>query len=800
MGRITARKSSFSLPPVLTLLVLLCFTPGGLEAAGFSAASRCNPIAVDTCALPFPSDVFRNTVGRYNYSNTILDRRTTGSVRQLAPARLQFPSSFMPSEILNRSTGFSALGPVLFELNEWPFTDIPEDGEGVLHVYNMKTGERVPMIVSLNKAAQAKLSPGRGRPVVSAWPRTRFEFGERYIAVLFQSGFNDVVGLNGNDLFQPTEGVTKALNGEAGWILNYTYTAPVNSLRELGIPFDNILSFTWFTVKDEEEVTQPMQDMVATALEYPNYATELEVAKTMGDPDYELVALKGQLSMVNFRDEDGGVYPPYAPIQDLSRRRVEFIMSLPKWEQDSPVPVAVFGHGLGNFKEFTHDGFIMGDRLGMATIAIDHPNHGSRVTTFDVLKEPHISMAVSTPLTIMQLLGMFVQATVDQNVVIHTTKHGLPELLASWSNPEYPNVPKLDSDRVMFDGMSLGGMLGMGIGATAPDLQGVYLVNGTGSLMQAFTESTFWPSFTSHVVPLNMNGAEMMFVVGMMQHYLDIADGNNFAQYYRNPPDGRSERPLGMHYSLGDGSFPNSSSLATAKLVDLPLLKEVIEPVPDLRFGETGADDFENGYGIVQSGFGLELANQSLESLKELDLDNKFGQLDDTILTGLIGVDLSSIPGGSDTTGYLANLIGVGDAQSIDDLLDQVYSGELDDFLTHFNRGSEAALHHAIDWRCQLFSLSADLCANAKQLASDDVKNGVTNGLPDLGGGGDVVDDTVDQITDVIDTGLSNIQVTEGSGGSFSWVNLVVLGLILIWYQSAATPVVRANAVSRRSR
>lgn len=151
-----------------------------------------------------------------------------------------------------------------------------------------------------------------------------------------------------------------------------------------------------------------MQDMVVIVLEYLNYVIELEVVKIMGDLDYELVVLKGQLFMVNFWDEDGGVYLFYVFIQDLFCRRVEFIMSLFKWEQDSFVFVVVFGYGLGNFKEFIYDGFIMGDCFGMVMIVIDYFNYGFWVIIFDVLKELYIFMVVLIFFMIMQLLGMFV--------------------------------------------------------------------------------------------------------------------------------------------------------------------------------------------------------------------------------------------------------------------------------------------------------------------------------------------------------------------------------------------------------
>jgi pimeloyl-ACP methyl ester carboxylesterase len=772
------------------------FALGGLllisslsSAAGFSPASSCNPLAQETCGLPFPSDVFRNNFGRYNFSDTIFDKRTSGMVRTLLPARTQYPSSFQPSKIFNDSTGFSALGPVLFELNDWPFSDIPKDGEGFLHVYNMATGERVPMIVSLSDAAQPQRDFRESRPVIIGWPRSRFEFGEKYVAVLLKSGLNNAFNSGGVEVFTPTEGVRKALEGSAGWVLNYVYGAPLKAISDIGIDNNDVLSFTWFTVRKESEVVEPVLGMVNKALAYPNYVDGFNVSEPLGDSEYGLVTLKGEMSLVNFRSPDGGVYEPYDYIPDLSRRRTEFVLSLPKWDKAAPIPISVWGHGLANYKEVTRTGFIMGDRLGMATIAIDHPNHGSRVTPYDSFREPHIATAVTSPLTIMQLLGMFVQATVDHNVVIHSSKYKLPDALASWTNDDYPNVPALDGSRIIYDGLSLGGMLGVAIGATAPELQGAYLVNGAGSLMQVFSESTFWDDFTSNVIPQNMNGAELTFVLAMMQHYVDIADGNNFAHLYRNPPAGYEARAMGMHYSLGDGSMPNDASLAAAEIADLPLLKEVIEPEENLRVGTEGIEGFEGGYGLVQSGFGYEQADQSIEILREFDIESTLGLDDVSVFDELLGVDLSNLPLGIPFADQLTGLLGEDEASSIDNVVDLIYDGDLEAFLTHFNRGGEGAVHHAIDWRCDLLSLDQERCVMAKQKATEDAEDG--NSLPDVIGGG--TDNPIDDLGDMINDGLQNIQVTEGSAGAVEWAMLALL-MVLVFYRHALT---RVKIISR---
>lgn len=780
MGRSTFVLHHSAVRKIHLALVALCsfMLMQATHAGGISPASSCNPLAQDTCGLPFPSDVFRNTVGRYNFSDSILDKRTSGSVRTLLPARAQFPSTFHPSQVFNNSTGFSALGPILFELNEWPFHDIPKDGEGHLHVYNRSTGERVPMVVSLSTAAQPQRDFREPRPVIIAWPRSRLEFGEKYIAVLFKEPFNAAPEVNGQEIFAATEGVQKALAGQAGWVLNYVYNPVLSDMDGLGIARDNVLSFTWFTVRKESEVVDPMRKMIQIALQRPNYIRDLEVTDSIGDPDYGLVTLKGLMSITNFRSTDGGVYPPYEYIADPSRSRAEFLLTLPKWEGSAPVPVSVWGHGLGNTKELTRSGYIMGDRLGMATLAIDHPNHGSRVTVYDSFKEPHISTAISSPLSIMHLLGMFVQGTVDHNVAIYNARYQLNNAVSHWEHEDYPNLPAIDGNRVMFDGMSLGGMLGVAIGATAPELEGAYLVNGAASLMQVFSESTFWDDLTSNVIPQNMNGAELAFVLAMMQHYVDIGDGNNFAHFFRNPPEGQAPRPLGMHYSLGDGSLINDSSRATAEIVDLPLLKEVIEPEPNLRYGTEGIENFEQGYGIVQSGFGYAFADQSMETLRELDLDNTLGLGDTSVLGDLLGVNLDALPANLSYTGYLQDMLGLEDANSLEDIIDVIYEGELDDFLTHFNRGSEAAVHRAIDWRCEVLVLDADRCSLAKQKASEDAER-IANGelIP---GGGDGNNDPLDEINDMIDQGLNNIEVTEGSAGSINGLMLMLLMLFAL--------------------
>lgn len=776
MGTVMLRRfrSDWKFRLHLCLAGLLCLLAAGLaQAAGFSAATTCNPVAVSACGLPFPSDLFRNSAGKYNFSDSIFDRRISGKVHQEMPFRNQFPSHFTPSRIFNDSDGFSALGPILFELSEWPVQTIPADGEGHLLVIDMATDARIPVVVSLSAAANPQQDFRQRRPVIIAWPRSRFEFGKQYVAVLLKAPFDAAVG--NSTSFVPSEGMQKVLNNKAGYLVQPAYKNALAVVDRNGIARSDILSLTWFTVRSESNVTTPLKTMVQTALDYPGIVSGLEKTTALGDGDHGLVTLKGNLSLVNFRASDGGVYPPYEPVYDTALNRAEFVLTLPRWEASTPVPISIWGHGLGNFKELTKSGYVMGDRLGMATLAIDHPNHGSRIKSTGN-KEPSIVVAVQTPLTIMHLLGMFVQASIDHSVVAQHAQSVLPQAVASWRSSEFSTLPRLDGSRVMFDGMSLGAMLGTAIGAVAPDLKGAYLVNGAGSLMQVFSESTFWDDMTSHVIPPNADGAELTFILAMMQHYVDIADGHNFIQYFRHPPAGQDARPLGMHYSLGDGSMPNSATRAAAELADLPLLKEVIEPEPHLRAGDVGLDDFEEGYGLVQSGYGLEQAEAVKEQIKAFDPEKVLGLDDGGLLGELTGIDLGDSALGNLASDVLDQFTDQSDVSSFSELVDLLYDGELEDFLTHFNRGTVEAVQRSIDWRCDVLQLSADRCALAKAKAVEDHEKKIDDSTGIDGGDGS---SPVDQIDDLIEDNLSRIQVTEGSAGAFE--NLGLLGVLLLW-------------------
>jgi len=830
---IAARPRSAVTSWLSFVLVLLFVALSVFPQLTFAVANRCNPVSINTCSLPFPSDLFRNNDGTLNYSDDIFDRTTSGGafltdgqLRSGDKVYSAFPAGFRASQILNKSKGFSALGPVLFELPE-PAQEGVEDadgnnaidptGAGQLVVFNWNTGDIVPMVVSLSNAAKPKLDPRPKSDVIIAWPRSRFEFSGEYVAVLLKDGLHTEAS-GGTDEFSPSGSMQSIINGtgltwypnvQAKYDLLFDFLAIVNYDGGVGIAKSNILSLTYFTVRPESEVLVPLPAMVQTALAKTASLENLHQVASLDTSEDALMTLSGDISLVNFRREDGGIYPEangtYLAQPDSSLDFTDFVLVIPKPNDGEDVPIMVRGHGLANLKDRKHLNYRRAGRLHVAVMAIDQPNHGKR-SIRSPLKAPYIITATRTPAGMMQMLGMFVQSVIDHAVVARATHDLLPEKLAKLQLLD-PTIPDLNVEKMYYQGMSLGAMMGAPIGLLAPYLEGAYLVNGASSLIHLFSKSAFWDGKISFVIPLNATGAEATFAIAMMQHYVDIADGANFAQWYKTPPAGRFTRKLGMHYSVGDGGVVNAVSLALAEVADLPLMKDVIEPVPldQLRFGDVGFAGFEDGgYGVMQAPFGLEAAEDIIEQLKKFDPANQvegadnLGDFEDN-LGDFVGLDvfdaiadsgLTDLPGFSSLAALLAAFGINSELDSFSDLIDQVYEGDMEAFLTHFNRGSIESVGHNIDWVCLVVDLAIERCDYAKTMA-EEVSNGVAF-IPEepdwFDPAGLLSEINLSRLADaealaesLAGAGGINVNVSDGGAGSTEPFGLSILALLILW-------------------
>lgn len=570
----------------LMLGPILLFSSYGYSQDFLDLTSPCNPVSLATCALPYPSDVYAKpdvdspTGRRLDYP--------AGAVRQELFESV--PPTLTPQSVFNGSTGYSAASSVLFELDAAPdLTTLPEDGGESVVALNLRTGERVPVRVQLSAYARSKLvsSPSH---IVEIFPRARWKYGERYGVFLTRA----LKASSGQD-YAKSAGFTKALSNDGSDLANF-YAPAIKAFEKHGIARDELVSATFFTVRDEAEVTGRLIRLSEYVYNQDHPIRNVKIRyKLLGNI---AAFVTGEVRVHNFRDEYGGMVYDTSKAED---NWIQFRLALPRAAKKGPVPIAIFSHGIGFFKESGIETAISNAKLGVATIAIDHPNHGSRIQK----DGGYVLMRVQTRFVPMQV-GMMTQTSIDHMSLLKAIKTSIGSLdivpKRRWSplvTSELNNgdgVSDIDTNTIFYQGISLGGVLGATFLSLAPDVKGAVLnVSGVG-VTNILAGSLLWNPVFSHLEPDVATGAEALLLKAAMQHEIDYGDAINFVHYLRNPVGMASPKPIVVIAGRGDGVVPNFSTFAFAEIAGLPLVGESTFPMP----GVSQQSDFDDGYGVLQ--------------------------------------------------------------------------------------------------------------------------------------------------------------------------------------------------------
>lgn len=532
------------------------------------SALACNPVHATGCVLPFPSDVFADadpaspTGVRLSVSDDVWP----------AAMRDQLPAEVAPSRIFGGHDGFSAMGPVLFEVDAPidPAT-LPDSGGDTLAVYDTTTGGRIPMHVALDKQV-AERDPMR--PVVRAWPVGRFEWGHHYVAVLTSAlRHGDGSAVPRSDAFQ------SVLDGSAAprWI---SYHAPLLDFAAAqGIARDAVVAITGFTVRSEQDATGAEGSLIARARADDHPVRNVR-ALPMGGPD--LAALvAGEIRLTDFRDPvTGGMrWDPSGGHDEW----VPFMLMLPRSAASSPAPVAIYSHGITTIKETMLLVAGPNAQRGIATIAIDHPQHGWRG-----VHEGGYIYQLGRPAEIARLIAIPIQSAVDFVSLVKAVRTSLADLdiaptsVATLFGSPGDGRPDLDPERMVVEGTSMGGVLGLELLAVEPHLRAaMFQVPGMG-IMNTLTGSVIWkPLGLDGVIPEGATGVDVAAAIAACQFMLDPGDAGNYTAAIQ-----ADDRPLAVVYGEGDAIVPNYS---TERLIDLTHLPVAASP-----------SDYEGGSGVYR--------------------------------------------------------------------------------------------------------------------------------------------------------------------------------------------------------
>ena len=272
----------------------------------------------------------------------------------------------------------------------------------------------------------------------------------------------------------------------------------------------------------------------------------------------------GEVRLTDFRDADGVAAPENGPAENWER----FLMVLPKHPAGpAGAPVVVYGHGLMVSKETMVAVASDNARRGVATVGIDIPNHGERQD------EGGFLLDIAQPETFGRLTSMTLQGEIDNLSMMRSVEQHFGDL--RFETPLLGSAPpRLDPSRLLYEGTSMGGVLGAAEVPLASELDGAFLqVPGVG-IVDIIVHSALWPLFMK-IVPDGIPAGDAAALIGAASMLIDRSDAVNVLD-----ADHTGDAPIFAQYGVGDGIVPGFATARLLTLLDLPLIGPELTPVP----------------------------------------------------------------------------------------------------------------------------------------------------------------------------------------------------------------------------
>lgn len=568
-ARSTGRWPRAALIAAAAVAMVSCSTPGLIAGgtAGLTApAERCGAPS-HSCNLPFPSD-----------SWLVPDATTATGVRVSIP-RDAVPRSLTDQlgprdQIVEAETGadgFSPLTPIAFQLPDaLEARHVPDDGGELVVVWDADTGQRVPIRVELSDLG---VDERGARNVIVAWPRTRYDYGHRIVGVV-RRGLLNASG-------QPAAVAPSLERASAA-------TREAVARLDPAVAWSDHLSATSFVTRSEASIVGDVDRMAAWVRADDHPVRNLEVRPSLIGGS---VAVSGQLRATDFRAPDGVITRDGSAMPN--HRWIDFLLVLPgRPATAAGAPVAIYGHGITIFKESMAIVAAQNAAKGFATIGIDLPNHGSRSGDGG-----HVLDLVH-PWSLGRIESSLLQGELDQLSLLGAIQRHLGSLDVATAGGAPgaggDGVADLDTSNIVYQGTSLGGLLGAEFVALAPEIDAAYLqVPGSG-IVDILTHSLIWQIFKP-IVPWGAAVGELHVLTYFCQTLLDRADNTYYLDRIRE-----RGTPVFVTYAIDDGVVGNRSTERMVSLLGLPMVGEQYGPMPGVAGARPGGAMGADGRGFRQ--------------------------------------------------------------------------------------------------------------------------------------------------------------------------------------------------------
>ena len=302
-------------------------------------------------------------------------------------------------------------------------------------------------------------------------------------------------------------------------------------------------------------------------------------------PETQWVRCEGSFTAIDYRGTDGTM-PDITSHPDTSHNYVlPFTVWLPL-DRPGPyggtsLPTMIFGHGLGGTRQQAERLATFAAPRGIATIAVDAPMHGQHPTAN--------ANSTATLTRVLDFFAISAQQLTFQPLVMREhfreasyDKLQLVRMLSLGVDLDGDGTVDLDPHRLMYLGVSLGGIMGPELLALAPDVHlGVLVVPG-GKVSSIIQDGQMFQVIIDLMKPRGTTDGDVARFFPILQTLIDRGDSAVWAPaLLARPPAGfpNAAPHILMGMVIDDDTVPNTSNRTIARALDIPQVPPLLQPI-----------------------------------------------------------------------------------------------------------------------------------------------------------------------------------------------------------------------------
>jgi len=570
---------------ILGLLLVASHVPA--QDPSLAIPTDGNPFAsTDELLFPFPSRFFQRE-----------DPTAPSGVRSAYPTdALETPRGARPVDFaaFNFSDGHAPSAPLLVhfgvDVAERFLTDQRNTKRSLrrgaaIALFDLETGDRIPVLTEMDQNLRSERTAGRHALIIR--PMEPMAMGHRHLAVLTDE-LRDADG----QVIPTPPGFLALRDGaptqnEALEAARADYEEFFGFLGRRGYPRDRLLLAFDFMVASRDVVLGGILSMRDQALAHASQkqlAFDIEKVEHRPNENVELL-VEGRFEAPSFLDDSNSIArrPDGSAIFKNETSWHPFTMVVPPdVRKRKKLPVVLFGHGIfGSGRRY------LAGRLGQRSIQPIARRAGAVVvaTDFIGLSRDDKSLLASELLRDLNRLNVMtdrLQQSLINNLVLVETVLG--ELQR---DPQLglDQRPFLDTKKVFYYGVSLGGTQGISLVALSKRITRAFLAVPGGAWGTMLSRSIVFKPFKALLDQFYPDPLLQQTFVSLMQSRFDGCDGVNLGPLVKREPlpGSPADRRVVLFEAIGDCQVPNLATRIVARAMGIGQLAPAVEPVFGLK-------------------------------------------------------------------------------------------------------------------------------------------------------------------------------------------------------------------------